>query len=121
MKKKFLISFVVISLFSANLFSQKNLEFSLTNNTGMDLRYIHISESNKYLWGKNIIPADKFENGKTFHFSIPVYGETICSHDIKVTAMAGDYIYLRGIDLCEISKLTISLDENGGFIYKPEY
>ncbi|WP_415371245.1 hypothetical protein [Patiriisocius sp. Uisw_047] len=111
--KKFLKVFLIAMLFlNANVFAQE-LPFDITNATGVDLLYIQVSESNDSNWGPDIIPDDIFYDGDTFKVSLPIYENTICAHDMKVTDFEEEYVILTGADLCELYEITLLFDDNG--------
>ncbi|MFT5337683.1 MAG: hypothetical protein ACI9YL_001688 [Luteibaculaceae bacterium] len=108
MKVKFLLT-AFMALFATGAFCQE-LDFEITNDTGVDLLYIHVSPSDEDHWGEDIIPGDVFENGATFEVFLPVYDESICSHDIKVTDYEGYAVTIRGVDLCGIYSIVLYFD-----------
>jgi hypothetical protein len=45
--------------------------------------------------------------------SLPIYENTICAHDMKVTDFEEEYVILTGADLCELYEITLLFDDNG--------
>ena len=111
--KNVLKTFLIAMLFvNASVFAQE-LTFNMTNSTGVDLLYIQVSDSDTESWGEDIIPGDVFLDGDTFEVTLPVDEDTICLHDLKVTDFEENYVVLEGVDLCEISDITLVYDEDG--------
>ena len=116
--KIFILTFAV--LLSSNLFSQSGaLDFQIDNFTGYDLHYVYTSPSNSNSWGNDIIPYDIFNNGASVDVSVPVYNNSICHHDLRIEDMAGNYVDFREINLCEVMKVTLYV-QNGTLMYRLE-
>ena len=120
MKPKFLTSLIAIFFISTSVLAQEYLTFDITNNTGVDIMSIQVSESNKSLWGDDIIETDVFMSGDTFEVILPITNQTICAHDLKVTDFEDTYAYLTGADLCIISNITLFFDNNGTLTWSLE-
>ncbi|RZW46041.1 MAG: hypothetical protein EX263_09455 [Flavobacteriaceae bacterium] len=111
---------MVCLCFSISVAAQDYLNFTVTNNTGVDLQFIHVSESNKNYWGKDLIPDDVFLAGDTFIVSLPITKYTICAHDMKVTDFEDDYAILEGVNLCKYDKITLYFDRYGTLTWSLE-
>ena len=109
LKKSLLIFAAVLGLF---IFSQsahaQNQNFSMTNNTGMILVDVFISPSASDNWGSDVIPKDMILDGETFDFTFTGVDPEHCSWDILFTADDGNKYYMRGVDLCSITSITLS-------------
>jgi len=109
LKKSLLIFAAVLGLF---IFSQsvnaQNQNFSITNNTGMILVDVFISPSAADNWGSDVIPKDMILDGETFDFTFTGVDPEHCSWDIMFTADDGVQYYMRGVDLCSITTITLS-------------
>lgn len=104
--------FIFIVLMGLALFSQsanaQNQNFSITNNTGMILIDVFISPSASDNWGSDVIPKDMILDGETFDFTFTGVDPDHCSWDILFTADDGVKYYMRGVDLCSITSITLS-------------
>ncbi len=123
MKKLTLL--LVALVFAATTWTQAQtvLDFKLVNNTGEDFYAVYLTETNTQDWGEDILPQDIVRDGAivdiTFEY---VDDETLCIWDLRLThdASEEDYIYINEIDLCEVSVLTLYIDEDGDYAFKVE-
>ena len=123
MKKHILL--LVALVFAATTWTQAQtiLDFKLVNNTGEDFYAVYLTETTTTNWGEDILPQDIVRDGAivdiTFEY---VDDETLCIWDLRLThdASEEDYIYINEIDLCEVSVLTLYIDEDGDYAFKVE-
>lgn len=109
MKKALFIFIAIIGLvFLSQSANAQNQNFSITNNTGMILVDVFISPSNSDNWGSDVIPKDMILDGETFDFTFTGVDPEHCSWDILFTADDGNKYYMRGVDLCSITTITLS-------------
>jgi hypothetical protein len=123
MKKHILL--LVAFVFAATTWTQAQtvLDFKLVNNTGEDFYAVYLTETTTTNWGEDILPEDIVENGATIDITFKyVDDETLCIWDLRLThdASEEDYIYINEIDLCEVSVLTLYIDEDGDYAFKVE-
>ncbi len=109
MKKSLLIgaALFMLFMFGGNLMAQSQ-DFSMTNHTGMILVDVFISPSSADNWGPDVIPKDMILDGETFNFTFTGVDPQHCSWDILFTADDGNKYYMRGVDLCSITSITLS-------------
>lgn len=109
MKRTLLVLSAVVCLFilGQNVNAQSQ-NFSMTNNTGMILVDVFISPSASDNWGSDVIPKDMILDGETFDFTFTGVDPEHCSWDILFTADDGNKYYMRGVDLCSITTITLS-------------
>jgi len=123
MKKHILL--LVAFVFAATTWTQAQtvLDFKLVNNTGEDFYAVYLTETTTTNWGEDILPEDIVEDGATIDITFKyVDDETLCIWDLRLThdASEEDYIYINEIDLCEVSVLTLYIDEDGDYAFKVE-
>ena len=123
MKKHILL--LVALVFAATTWSQAQtiLDFKLVNNTGEDFYAVYLTETTTTNWGEDILPEDIVEDGATIDITFKyVDDETLCIWDLRLThdESEEDYIYINEIDLCEVSVLTLYIDEDGDYAFKVE-
>ena len=109
MKKALIILFAAVGFFilSQDVKAQ-NQDFSMVNNTGMILIDVFISPSSADNWGPDVIPKDMILDGETFNFTFTGVDPEHCSWDIMFTADDGVKYYMKGVDLCTITTITLS-------------
>ncbi|HMQ78701.1 MAG TPA: hypothetical protein PKE39_02330 [Ignavibacteria bacterium] len=109
MKRTFLVLAAVVCLFiMGQSVSAQSQNFSMVNNTGMILVDVFISPSASDNWGSDVIPKDMILDGETFDFTFTGIDPEHCSWDILFTADDGNKYYMRGVDLCSITTITLS-------------
>ena len=123
MKKHILL--LVALVFAATTWTQAQtvLDFKLVNNTGEDFYAVYLTETNTQDWGEDILPADIVEDGDIIAIKFEYVGdETLCIWDLMLThdESEEEYIYINEIDLCEVSVLTLYIDEDGNYAFKVE-
>lgn len=89
---------------------QTNQNFSLVNNTGHVVTTLNVSPSNEDSWGPDILGRDVLANGETAQITFP-RGETQCQWDIRATYDDGDTTDARGVNLCELTTVTLTAGE----------
>lgn len=123
MKKHILL--LVAFVFAATTWTQAQtvLDFKLVNNTGKDFYAVYLTDTGTQDWGEDILPAKIVEDGATIDIKFEyVDDETICIWDLRLThdESEEEYIYINEIDLCEVSVLTLYIDEDGDYAFKVE-
>lgn len=84
--------------------------FSMVNNTGMVLVDVFIAPSESDDWGDDVIPSDVVENGQTFDFTFTGVSPDQCMWDILFTGEDGVEYYMRKVDLCNTSTITLTMN-----------
>jgi hypothetical protein len=123
MKKQLLL--IVALVFAATTWTQAQtvLDFKLVNNTGEDFYAVYLTDTDTQDWGEDILPEDIVKDGDTIDITFEdVDGNSLCSWDLRLThdASEEDYIYINEIDLCEVSILTLYIDEDGEYAFEVE-
>lgn len=83
-------------------------DFSITNNTGLTLIDVYISPNESNDWGEDVIPKDMIADGETFDFTFSDVSAEKCLWDIKFNAEDGVEYFMKGVNLCEISTITLN-------------
>lgn len=123
MKKHILLLVTLVFAATAWTQAQTVLDFKLVNNTGEDFYAVYLTDTGTQDWGEDILPQDIVRDGAivdiTFEY---VDDETLCIWDLRLThdESEEDYIYINEIDLCEVSVLTLYIDEDGDYAFKVE-
>jgi hypothetical protein len=123
MKKQLVL--IVALVFAATTWTQAQtvLDFQLVNNTGEDFYAVYLTDTDTQDWGEDILPEDIVKDGDTIDITFEdVDGNSLCSWDLRLThdASEEDYIYINEIDLCEVSILTLYIDEDGEYAFEVE-
>jgi hypothetical protein len=123
MKKQLVL--IVALVFAATTWTQAQtvLDFQLVNDTGKDFYAVYLTDTDTQDWGEDILPEDIVKDGDTIDITFEdVDGNSLCSWDLRLTHDASevDYIYINQIDLCEVSILTLYIDEGGEYAFKVE-
>ncbi len=102
--------FAALFILSEKSTSAQALYFFVTNNTGVTLVDVFVTPNETTNWGNDILPKDIFESGTSIRVDITAdYGQT-CLFDMKITDLAGNYIYFKGMDACRLHTLILNAD-----------
>lgn len=123
MKKHALL--LVALVFAATTWTQAQtvLDFKLVNNTGEDFYAVYLTETDTQDWGEDILPKDIVEAGDVVDISFEhIDDETLCTWDLRLThdESEEEWIYINEIDLCEVTILTLYIDEDGEYAFTLE-
>lgn len=88
-------------------------DFTIVNKTGYPLKHIYVSESNSNSWDEDVLGRDILNDGESFELSF-AKAETTCKWDMKVAYDDGETATWQGLDLCQISKLTLKWNKSTG-------
>jgi hypothetical protein len=81
-------------------------DFTLVNNTGVDIHNLHVSESAKDDWEEDVLGADVLANGDSIEINFD--GKSACMWDMMVKDEGGQGVYWRKLDLCTASEVTLT-------------
>jgi hypothetical protein len=91
--------------------SAGDADFTLVNGTGYDLREVYISPTNRNNWGRDRLGDGILENNKSRLFTFS--DNANCVQDLKVVFDDDASVSTwKGLDLCEINKLTIKYNRS---------
>lgn len=88
-------------------------DFTIVNKTGYALKHIHVSETNNNSWDEDILGRDILNDGEYFEVQFGK-AEKTCKWDMKVTYDDDSTAVWEGLNLCQISKLTLRWNKNTG-------
>ena len=100
-----IILLAVLAVSGASSFAG-DADFTLVNRTGYALNEVFISPANKNNWGNDRLGTNQLLNGQARKFK---FGDTKhCLQDIQVV-FADDQseVVWEGLDLCELTKITL--------------
>ena len=92
----------------SSVHAQSNQDFQMVNNTGMILIDVFISPSDAADWGPDVIPKDLILDGESFNFTFADVNADKCLWDIKFTAESGVEYTMTGVNLCELTTITLT-------------
>ncbi len=109
------VLFIILRPLSAHTYSDSNkgvLDFTFVNNTGKTLFAFFVTETKDEDWGDDLLPEDLVETEDEVDVTFDDDDDGDCHWDVKVSLDDDDtkFWYVRGIDLCEVSKLTFFLE-----------
>ncbi len=96
-------AFTALSALPALAASQ---DFKITNRTGYQIDEIYVGASSSRSWGSDVMGRDSLSNGQTVNITFP-RKTAACQFDIKVKYNDGDEATWSGINLCQVSKVTL--------------
>ena len=105
-----LISTAILGLMLAAPALAGDVDFTLVNKTGYNVREVYVSSANKNDWGKDRMGDGTLDNGKwrAFKFSDKAH----CKQDIKVVFDDSDVeVTWDNIDLCSLNKISLKYDK----------
>lgn len=101
--------------------SANNLDFALTNFTGITLQAVYISPTDSPGWEENVLGGDKLEDGDTVNIKFNSE-ERASLWDLRVEGTDGYYAEWKSIKLSDVSRITlhIKLDKGSAAIAEVE-
>lgn len=82
-------------------------DFTLVNKTGYDISHVYVSPSKSDDWEEDVLGKDVLEDGDAWAIKFS-RAEKSCKWDLKVVYSDDDSsAYWKGINLCEVGKITI--------------
>ncbi|MBY6260664.1 hypothetical protein EI613_01830 [Azospirillum sp. 412522] len=88
-------------------------DFTIVNKTGYPLKHIYVSENNNNSWDEDILGRDVLDDGEYFEVAF-AKAEKTCKWDMKVVYDDGESAVWQGLNLCQLSKLTLKWNKNTG-------
>ncbi|WP_247871852.1 hypothetical protein [Azospirillum sp. TSO35-2] len=88
-------------------------DFTIVNKTGYPLKHIYVSETHSNSWDEDILGRDVLNDGEYFEVAFGK-AEKTCKWDMKVAYDDGETAVWEGLDLCQISKLTLKWNKSTG-------
>lgn len=84
-------------------------DFTLINQTGVDVYSLYISESSSDDWEEDVLGEDMLLDGDRVDISFS--GRSACLWDMLVTDDEGGEVAFQGINLCEASVVVLRCDD----------
>lgn len=84
-------------------------DFTLVNQTGVDVYGLFISESANQDWEEDVLGQDILLDGGRVNISFS--GRNACLWDVMVTDSVGDSLEWSGINLCEATVVVLHCNE----------
>ena len=110
MLKNFKVLLIVsMLLFAFSFIFAGDQDFTLVNETGVDIYGVYVSPSGNDEWGDDIMEEDVLEDGQSVEITFTTE-ESAQYWDLMVEDYEGNTITWTDIDLLTISKLILSLD-----------
>jgi hypothetical protein len=109
--KVFVLAAFLVTAIQTSAFAGQQ-DFTFVNNSGYTIRHMYCSATND--WEEDVLGDDVLLNGHSFKLTFPA-SQTARYWDIKVILSDGPEWYWTGLDLFNIS--TITLDSSGTIHY----
>ncbi|MBL8567653.1 MAG: hypothetical protein JNK84_01075 [Phreatobacter sp.] len=103
----------VTLLASGNANAQSQQDFQLVNRTGYTIDEVYVSAASQNTWGNDLMGDDSLEDGQVLNVTFP-RGADACSFDIKVVYDDAETAEFRGVNLCQVSRVTIFYNRSAG-------
>ena len=103
-----LLCLVLCALGAASAARAGTQDFTLINQTGVDVYSLYISESSSDDWEEDVLGEDMLLDGD--RVDITFSGRSACLWDMLVTDEEGGELGFQGINLCEASVVVLRCD-----------
>ncbi len=114
MRAFLLAAFAALSLVTAgDAHAQAQQDFALVNRTGYTIDEVYVSPSSVTNWGNDLMGEDSLENGQQLNVRFN-RTTTECSFDIKVVYDDEETAEFRGVNLCQVSRVTLFYNRAAG-------
>ncbi len=117
MKKLVLLPTILIALLVSLISSQGaelNLDFTIVNKTGYDIKEIYVDEASNNNWTDNIMKGQgNLKNGETFKVEFSPE-ENSAKWDIKAVYADGETAIWTGLKLTDITNVTLFWSKDKG-------
>ncbi|QCK87195.1 hypothetical protein E8L99_16235 [Phreatobacter aquaticus] len=108
MRSLALAAFAAASLFaSVEAHAQAQQNFAMVNRSGAQIDEVYVSASNRDSWGRDILGDGVMPSGTRRNITFP-RGTRACEFDIRVVFANGQRRETRGVDLCQVSTVTVT-------------
>lgn len=102
-------TFVAVLLTLAPSVLAQVQDFTLVNESGVDIYLLHISESGNDSWEEDVLGEQVLEDG--YSTDVSFTGSDECLWDLLVIDGEGTGLRWDGVDLCEHSQITLLCNE----------
>jgi hypothetical protein len=100
------LSVAAAALFIAQSAFADMRDFTLTNNSSVDIAYVYVSPTDVDSWGTDAMGTDVLPSGQSVSMNFNGVDDAACVYDIKVVGTGGEEGYLYKVDLCSVSQVT---------------
>ncbi len=91
-----------------------NLDFTLVNKTGVPLHALHIAPASSDSWEEDLFSdGSVLEDGSSVNIRFSS-GHDSSTWDLRVEDSDGNHLFWQGIELDEVSKVTLHYDDGEG-------
>lgn len=87
--------------------------FRLANATGSAISELYVSPTKSKTWGKDILGDHTIENGEAWKITVP-QAKGRCMQDLKVVFDDNSEAIWESLDLCNLTKITLTYDRRSG-------
>jgi hypothetical protein len=105
MKKLSAVTVVLLMFISRYAFAGDQ-DFTLVNQTGVEIHNLHVSPSEKDSWGPDILGKDTLGDGESVDIKFHPDADAE-NWDLRVADQHGNSIEWRNLNLLKISKITL--------------
>jgi hypothetical protein len=102
-----------LSVAAGDVRAQAQQDFVLVNRTGYTIDEVYVSASNVNSWEEDLMGDDSLENGQQLNVRF-ARNTSQCMFDIKVVYDDQETAEFRGINLCQVSRVTIFYNRSAG-------
>jgi hypothetical protein len=81
-------------------------DFTLTNDSSVDIAFVYVSPSGVDSWGSDAMGTDILPSGQSVSMNFAGSDDAACTYDIKVVGTQGEAGYLYKVDLCSVSQVS---------------
>ncbi|MBZ4420983.1 hypothetical protein [Myxococcus sp. RHSTA-1-4] len=100
-------------LAAGGVMAQAVKNFTLDNKIGVTLARVYISPTLDNDWGQDVLGRDVLRHGEYAPIVFSPLNQ-LCVYDIKVEDISSNELVWSGIDLCEVSVVTLLYDPVSG-------
>lgn len=104
-------AFLFFFCISVSSNSQITQIYTVTNNSGIDLKGFSISPAGTNSWTKNLAYGTSVKKNEIVRFSAKV-SKNSCLYDLRYKDEDGIYHYMEGIDLCANTSVSLVSPDN---------
>lgn len=97
----------MLLLANANTSHAGDQDFTVVNNTGVEINALYVSPADKSDWGEDILGKDTLPTGESTDIEFDPEEEA-AKWDLRIEDKQGNSIEWSDLDLTEISKVTLN-------------
>lgn len=97
------------TLLSGEASAQAQQNFQLINSSGYTINEIYVSATNQRNWGRDLLGDGTLVTGRAFNVRFSPSTQA-CNWDLRIVYADRDQSELRGVNLCQVSRITVFWD-----------